>query len=154
MHQGTVPPDMKRCVYMYRKTQDGIPNFEGAEIADLEMPAYFHFGTSTGNFLNSIAFLSKQVFASLLAKSFVEPTLKSTRPESNRNSSSDKQEFKRPSDFRKISLTLRKATQQSLFSDASLGITLGLESDSQDSKNPIREGLVHDVMALVSALNW
>lgn len=53
--------DQRRYFFMYRKTDDGIPNFDKYSAAETEMPNYCMVGMGTGNFLNSVTFLSKQV---------------------------------------------------------------------------------------------
>lgn len=51
----------KRILYMYRKTEEGIPNFDLPEQAESEMPNYFLIGMTTGNFLQSMTTISKRV---------------------------------------------------------------------------------------------
>lgn len=55
-----IDPD-RRILYMYRKTEEGIPNFDLPEQAEAEMPNYFLIGMTTGNLLHSLTTLSKNV---------------------------------------------------------------------------------------------
>lgn len=49
-----------RFLYLYRKSENGVPYFESAELADSEMPSYFLLGICTGNVLHTLTFLSKE----------------------------------------------------------------------------------------------
>lgn len=51
----------QRFIYFYRKTDQGIPDFENAVISEKEMPNYFLVGISTGNILHTLNVLTKNV---------------------------------------------------------------------------------------------
>ncbi|CAH1165598.1 unnamed protein product [Phyllotreta striolata] len=73
MYDGGEP---HRIIYLYRRTKEGIPFFETAVEANLEMPNYFFIGSSNINFLNNFVDVCNRIFTPLIAKSFVEPTSK------------------------------------------------------------------------------
>lgn len=58
--EGVAPTD-KRFVYFFRRSELGIPNFDSIETANIEMPLYIMMGVATGNFIQNVSFLTKQV---------------------------------------------------------------------------------------------
>ncbi|CAG9821168.1 unnamed protein product [Phaedon cochleariae] len=119
----------------------------------MKMPAYFLIGTSTRNFLNSIGFLSKELFVPLLVKTFMEPALKAAQASGQdcRNASEQTSDFQRPSDYRRISMNVRRQTRQTgiSFHDGS-----GDGGDQGDASSPIKDELVNEVSGLVTTLDW
>ncbi|XP_066245712.1 dynein axonemal heavy chain 10 isoform X2 [Euwallacea similis] len=63
----------KKFVYFFRRTELGIPNFRSLKDAKIEMPLYVLLGVVTGNFIQNISVLTKDVFVPLFKTIFVEP---------------------------------------------------------------------------------
>ncbi|VEN44221.1 unnamed protein product, partial [Callosobruchus maculatus] len=72
----TLIEHQSRFLFMYRKLDEGIPNFDQYEIAEKEMPAYLAIGMNTGSLLNLVMSMSQEIYIPMLTKGFVEPTLK------------------------------------------------------------------------------
>lgn len=93
----------------------------------------------------------QQLFIPLLSDSFDEPIQKnavSARGSEVRRCSSEKTEFKRPSDYRRISM----GAQRKQGGRASL--PKSVEGEGRESDNPIKDELVTEVHGLASALEW
>ncbi|KAJ8934453.1 hypothetical protein NQ314_013327, partial [Rhamnusium bicolor] len=129
-----------RYLYLYRKTEEGIPNFEYPEYADIEMPSYFVIG---------------MVFVPLLHTTFTEPTIKKI---TSGNSQRKKQLDDNTSlNTRRTSLKAQKTANQ-IYSTAQFKQSSVFPEDEPienvDSGTPIKDELLNEVKGFVSALEW
>ncbi|KAJ8924399.1 hypothetical protein NQ315_007195, partial [Exocentrus adspersus] len=137
----------RRILYMYRKTEEGIPNFDYAEQAESEMCNYFLIGMTTGNFIHTVTSLSKNLFMPLFQKSFMEPSVKKITAGSKDPKPMEKAvDIKKPSDYRRTSFV---KSQQQLAEE-----TINADENFESITTPIRCELLSEVEGLVSALDW
>ncbi|XP_022902554.2 dynein axonemal heavy chain 10 [Onthophagus taurus] len=143
----------RRYVCFLRKSDDGIPNYETMEDADAEMPQYFFITTCTDKFLPEL--LSKCVLANvpLVDKQFREPVQKkAVQDDADTITTNSSGDFKRPSDYRKMSLMAEKSKGSKLvISDADMddaGAVVGVE------KTAMKTELLNDLQQLVDSISW
>ncbi|CAH2003821.1 unnamed protein product, partial [Acanthoscelides obtectus] len=137
---------------LYRKGDQGIPNFDQLEIAEREMPSYLAIGMNSGNILNLVMSMANEIFIPMLSKVFVEPSFKREGGKSvvqNVSRRSSDEEIDAP-EFR-----------ESKASGATMNTTgKGVDKEEEpeqvqdNSIMPIRDELVAGVNELRTSLEW
>ncbi|XP_045466201.1 dynein axonemal heavy chain 10 [Harmonia axyridis] len=156
----------KRFVYFYRKTEEGIATFDFAEDAEAEMSYLFIVGSCDGSFLVDANNVIEHVFQPLFRGYFQEPVVKRAIPQREEEqaetfrvsiSSVEAADLKRPSDYRRMSLSVKKARERNELKS----IVVGHEAASRHkrdeekmSNTPIKDDLISEVTIFGENLNW
>lgn len=136
-----------RIIYLYRKTNNGIPYFETEQEANLEMVNYIFYGTSNANFLSNVINLCNRIYAPLISKSFTEPAIKRKTSKSEKEkqksistdeSKQDQSEGQRPSDTPDEELETKETGP----------------TEKEEETTPIKDELTTEVTTLTQSLVW
>ncbi|KAF7265371.1 hypothetical protein GWI33_021219 [Rhynchophorus ferrugineus] len=131
-----------RFVYLFRKTEVGIPNFDNMEDANMEMPSYFIVGVISGNLIQNLTHLTKQLMIPLTQHSFTEPKKKSSDADMKRSTSD-------------LSKNKKNLSRFSLSGQCSSGdLSSMVEVDDTKSRMLIKEELMMELMGFGSTVQW
>ncbi|KAL1513082.1 hypothetical protein ABEB36_002553 [Hypothenemus hampei] len=154
--EGVVNTD-KRFVYFFRRSEVGIPTFESMEDANIEMPLYIVMGVVNGNFIQSVSFLTQELFLPLFKATFSEHSMiKSKASDSNMSKTfslisddRDKTDLKQSS-IKVVKYAKREMQRLSL----TPSINKQTEDDYSKSISPVNDELLHEIMVFGSMLQW
>lgn len=132
------------------------------------MPSFFLIGSCTGDFLNSLKSTLNDQFLPLMTSYFKEPVVKKkaavkTEKGEPKTDPSDTGALRRPSDYRRMSMTVEKAVDANdkkklIVGVPSSGSNLDLEDKYKKggvvSDTPIRDDLLMETLGLEKALIW
>ncbi|KAJ8973386.1 hypothetical protein NQ317_012102 [Molorchus minor] len=140
-----------RFLYLYRRTDAGIPNFDEPEDADAEMPSYFIFGFTTPDVLQSITIMFKQLYLSVVNTTVKESKkILSTNVTNHRVDEST--DFQRPSDYRKMCMTHSKSTHRL---DNDMNSTCATSSVKDlILLSPLKTEVLNQIEGFINTLDW
>ncbi|XP_060518939.1 LOW QUALITY PROTEIN: dynein axonemal heavy chain 10 [Cylas formicarius] len=151
----------RRFVYMFRKSETGVPTFEAMDDADAEMPGYFLVGVVDGNMARGVSFLTHQLFLPLAKLCFIEPASKKRMPK--KVSAKEDRTFHGTSifgehEYRKSSMEVAERAKRgierlSMTASTSTAQAFIEEKDSK-SDTPVKDEFVTEIAALSSTLQW
>ncbi|KAJ8963302.1 hypothetical protein NQ318_018771 [Aromia moschata] len=122
-----------RFLYMYRRTESGIPNFDEPEDAEAEMPFYIILGITTGNLLQTITTMFKSLFLTVVNVTVAESKILLEKFESKEGRHTEEHsDFKRPSDYRRMSIMRSKSSHH--FQPAADDRSASLSDDIEELK--------------------
>ncbi|KAB0803715.1 hypothetical protein PPYR_00685 [Photinus pyralis] len=150
----------KQIIYFLRNTAEPVPMFDTWEDALAEMPSYFLIGSCNSNFLTSLHLLTRDVYVPLVETQFKEPaSLKKRKPRQDTgdvkaepiSSGALATDFKRPSDYRRLSLSIQKSMQQSQNSTEPIAVE---SMDTSSEPTPTKSEFLNDLWDFIKALDW
>ncbi|KAK5648316.1 hypothetical protein RI129_003208 [Pyrocoelia pectoralis] len=148
----------KQVIYFLRSTGEPVPVFDTREDALAEMPGYFLVGSCNSNFLSSLHVVAREAYVPLAELQFKEPiSCKKAKTKSDDNktqkisSSAPHADFKRPSDYRRLSLSIQKAMQHSQTTTPPPIID---SNDISQEPTPTKSVLRNDLWDFIKALDW
>ncbi|XP_069678773.1 dynein axonemal heavy chain 10-like [Periplaneta americana] len=149
----------RRYIYFLRTNEEGIPLLESNEDAIAEMPTYIIAGSCTGLFLHHCQKMLRVAFIPLVQVQFREPMACSDIREDAVSSgsmsmlSTSSVSFKKPSDYRSLSVVLTKDIS-SRQSELQL-IKMRKEHSRDDpASTPIKTELLDETNRLVNVVDW
>ncbi|KAH1015210.1 dynein axonemal heavy chain 10 [Dendroctonus ponderosae] len=155
--EGVVNTDT-RFVYFFRRTELGIPNFEAMDDANIEMPLYISIGVVNGNFIQSVSFLTQQLFLPLFKTTFSE-TVASKRSKLNMKASiSSHTDVHDKGDYRRMSMKVVKEAKHQMQPFA-VGKSISKELDQAEgdhskSNTPLKDELLNEIAGFGTTLQW
>lgn len=149
----------RKFLCILRKTEEGIPNFETMEDTIAEMPQYFFVNTCSGKFLHGLYDMAVRAAVPLVEKQFREPVQKKVLHDSSEEivAPTSSGDFKRPSDYRKMSVILQKSKE----SKSKMGINMSLSQTSEQDvaimavdKTALKNEFIADINVLIDTIAW
>ncbi|KAK9891062.1 hypothetical protein WA026_013388 [Henosepilachna vigintioctopunctata] len=149
----------KRFLYFYRKTEEAVPMYDCEEDAEAEMSIIFAIGICKGNFLVDANHIMKYLYQPLFDGYFQEPMVKRVTAkvddeggEAYRVSIStfEATDLRRPSDYRRMSLSVKKARDKNQLTQ----IIVGGENIADSTNTPIKAELITEVTSFADSVVW
>ncbi|XP_030756931.1 dynein heavy chain 10, axonemal [Sitophilus oryzae] len=133
----------QRLVYLFRKTEVGIPNFDSMEDANIEMPSYFIVGVLGENVIQNLSFVTRELMVPLVQYTFADPKKKLSDADVNRKTSVRQEKTKR--------LTILSSSALSSTADFD---ALTQREEEGASKMPIKDELLGELVGFTSNVQW
>ncbi|KAF2892470.1 hypothetical protein ILUMI_13689 [Ignelater luminosus] len=146
-----------RIVYMLRQSEESIPIFETKEETYAELPSYFIVGSCSSKFLHSMKVLTKQGYVPLVESQFREPVTGKPAPKKpdDKKMKHTKSDFNRPSDYRRLSISIQKASEKiSIFLEDKPEDLYMQASERSLVSEPTKIELLGDLNQFINTLEW